>query len=83
MEDKKKRAEKRTKKQQCMDLIAKSYSQLSEYSKAKDKIEKILDTLELALIQEKKNKKPSVKRLINGKSKEEIQALINALQAEL
>lgn len=77
------RAKKRSKKQQVLDVIAKHYSQLSEYSKAKNKVEKVLDTLELALIAEKENKKPSVKRLINGKSKEQIQALIEALQAEL
>lgn len=77
------RAKKRSKKQQVLDVIAKHYGGLSEYSKQKSKIEKVLDCLELALIQEKANKKPSVKSLIKGKSKDQIQALIEALQAEL
>lgn len=81
--EKKKRAEKRTKKQQCMDLIVKCYSDLSGFKVQKSRIEKILEILEAEAQIVKKNKKPSVKRLINGKSKQQIQALIEALQAEL
>lgn len=83
MAEERKRAEKRSKKQQCVDVIAKHYGACKGFNKAKNKIETILDGLQAELEAEKANKKPSVKRLINGKSKEQIQALIDALQAEL
>lgn len=82
-EAKKTRAEKRSKKQQCIDVIAKHYGNVKGFNKAISKIETILDGLQAELEADKANKKPSVKRLINGKSKEQIQALIDALQAEL
>ena len=82
-EAKKQRAEKRSKKQQCIDVIAKHYGNVKGFNKAKNKIETILDGLQAELELEKANKKPNVKKLVNGKSKEQIQALIDALQAEL
>lgn len=83
MAEERKRAEKRSKKQQCVDVIAKHYGTCKGFNKAISKIETILDALQAELEADKANKKPSVKRLINGKSKEQIQALIDALQAEL
>lgn len=83
MAEKQKRAERRSKKQQCVDVIAKHYGDCKGFSKTIIKIETILDGLQAELEADKANKKPSVKRLINGKSKEQIQALIDALQAEL
>lgn len=80
---KKQRAEKRSKKQQCIDVIAKHYGACKGYGKAISKIETIIDGLQAELEADKANKKPNVKKLVNGKSKEQIQALIDALQAEL
>ena len=80
---KKQRAEKRSKKQQCIDVIAKHYGNVKGYGKAISKIATILDGLQAELEADKANKKPNVKKLVNGKSKEQIQALIDALQAEL
>ena len=82
-EAKKTRAEKRSKKQQCIDVIAKHYSSVKGFKTIIGRIEKNLDTLQKSLDEEKANKKPNVKKLVNGKSKEQIQALIEALQAEL
>lgn len=73
----------RGKKQLCMDVIAKHYGACKGFNKGIKKIETILDNLQAELEAEKANKKPSVKRLINGKSKDQIQALIEALQSEL
>lgn len=77
------RSARRSKKQLCIDVIAKHYGACKGFNKGIKKIEVIIDDLQAELESEKANKKPSVKRLINGKSKEQIQALITALQAEL
>lgn len=66
-----------------MDVIQKHFGECKSFDKQFKKIESILDIMQVELEEQKQNKKVSVKRLINGKSKEQIQAIIEALQAEL
>lgn len=77
------RSARRAKKQICMDVIQKHFCECKSFEKQFKKIESILDIMQVELEEQKQNKKVSVKRLVNGKSKEQIQAIIEALQAEL
>lgn len=63
-----------------IDKIAAAYSSCSSYLAEIDKIQQSLNKLES---EKKTQKSPSVKRIIKGKSKDEIKALIKALQAEI
>lgn len=66
-----------------MDVIQKHFVECKSFDKQFKKIESILDIMQMELEEQKQNKKVSVKKLINGKTKEQIQAIIEALKAEL
>lgn len=63
-----------------IDKIAAAYNSCPSYVTEIDKIQQSLNKLEG---EKKTQKSPSVKRIIKGKSKDEIKALIKALQAEI
>lgn len=63
-----------------IDKINAAYGNTPSYATEIDKIQQSLNKLEG---EKKTQKSPSVKRIIKGKSKDEIKALIKALQAEI
>jgi len=73
---------KRTKKQVILDLIHKNYAKCESFAKNIKRIESMLNAMQAEYEAELK-KSASIKRISAGKSKEQIQALIDGLQEQI
>ena len=73
---------KRTKKQVILDMLQNTYANCESFVKSIKKIESMLDALQAEYDAELK-KSASIKRISAGKTKEQIQALIDGLQEQI